>query len=102
MMAQVSKYGTCVWKDRQLGQIFMTADDRVLDNPSRSDADGDLPSGWALKAFQQGLEAANAGTPVTTNPYSPDSNQAAMWEGGWQNGDTERQSAASIRKEQEG
>ncbi len=81
-----------------MGQTVMTTDDPVIANPSRNDADGSLPSGWALTAFQQGLEAVSAGTPFTSNPYPPDSNQAAMWEGGWQNGETERQSAASVQE----
>ena len=55
--------------------------------PSGKAGDGARMSrGWSLNAFRQGVDAAKAGQPVSANPYDEDSDQAAIWLGGWQVG----------------
>ncbi len=56
----------------------------------QGDAERHPSTGWALKAFQEGLEAAHAGKPFSSNPYPQGSHQAALWVGGWQTGVGER------------
>ena len=62
----------------------------------KGDADGSLPSGWALKSFQEGHRAASVGVPFLDNPYPQGSNRRALWEGGWQIGATEMQSTSRV------
>lgn len=47
------------------------------------------PPGWALTTFRKGFEAAKMGEPASANPYSEGSDQAAVWNGGWQNATSE-------------
>ncbi len=69
----------------------MTTDGQSSVVSSQRDAERNLSKGWALKAFQQGFDAVNAGKAVTDNPNVNGSHQAVMWEGGWQTGESGRQ-----------
>ncbi len=42
--------------------------------------------GWALATYRQGVDAAKARLPATENPYEDGSDQAAVWQGGWEVG----------------
>lgn len=39
--------------------------------------------GWSLMTFRHGMESGKAGRPASANPHHPDSDHAAIWEGGW-------------------
>ncbi len=56
---------------------------------SPKNASEGMSRGWALTTYRQGVEAAKAGSPATENPYEDGSDQAAVWQGGWQSGSAE-------------
>ncbi len=52
-----------------------------------------LNRGWVLRIFRDGMIAGKAGAPSQANPYPPDSDQAAVWVGGWVEGGSLRSEA---------
>ena len=50
---------------------------------AESGAGAGMARGWSLNTFRQGVEAAKAGAPASTNPYREGSDQAVIWHGGW-------------------
>ena len=54
--------------------------------PAVRGAEVRMSRGWSLNAFRQGVDAAKAGLPASANPYGEGSDQAVIWQGGWQVG----------------
>ena len=57
--------------------------------PSTNNTNGLIARDWALTTYRQGVDAAKAGLPATGNPYEDGSDQAAVWQGGWEAGSVE-------------
>ncbi len=54
--------------------------------PAERGAGVGMSRGWSLNTFRQGVDAAKAGRPASSNPYHEGSDQAVIWQGGWQVG----------------
>ena len=54
--------------------------------PSENGASARMSRGWSLNTFRQGVDAAKAGALSSANPYREGSDQAVIWQGGWQVG----------------
>ena len=54
--------------------------------PAVRGAEVRMSRGWSLNAFRQGVDAAKAGLPASANPSGEGSDQAVIWQGGWQVG----------------